>query len=74
MTNTPNHHHPSAPLTTKNRAHNFSRPRTRLNLDKPLPPLPVLGASHGMAVRRAVEGEQREVVRVREGKRGYARL
>ena len=72
------HHHSPAPQapTTKTRAYNFSRPRPRLNLEKPLPPLPILGMSHGMAVRRAVGEDkyQGEVVRVVGGKGGYARL
>lgn len=67
MTNT----HPSAPQVT-NRTYNFSRPLPHLNLDKPLPPLPILVASHGQVVRRAVVGDKRERVRARKG--GYCQL
>ena len=61
--------HPSAPQVTNNRAYNFSRPRPRLNLDKLLPPLLILGTSHGLAVRRAVGENKRESVR--GGRGGY---
>lgn len=65
------HTHPSAPQITSNRAYNFSRPRPRLNLDKPLPPLPIVVAKHGMVGRRA-GGDERKSGMGRKG--GYWRL
>ena len=65
------HTRPSAVQGT-NRTYNFSRPRPPLNLNKPLPPLPILVRTNGMVGRRVGGGDRGEGVRVR--KEGYWRL